>query len=77
LAGAIGARPDGDIREVPDPARAVRLAISLAHVGDVIFYAGPGHEEYREQSGTKIPYNAREDVRNALGEAGYVVGENR
>lgn len=77
LAGAIGARPDGDIREEPDPARAVRLAISLAHVGDVIFYAGPGHEEYREQSGTKIPYNAREDVRNALGEAGYVAGENR
>ena len=77
LAGAVGARPDGDIREEPDPATAVRLAISLAQVGDVIFYAGPGHEDYREQAGKKIPYNSREDVRNALAEAGYVVGENR
>ena len=75
LSGAHGARPDGDIREEADPATAVRLAISLASVGDVIFYAGPGHEDYREQGGEKIPYNAREDVRRALNEAGYPAGD--
>jgi UDP-N-acetylmuramoyl-L-alanyl-D-glutamate--2,6-diaminopimelate ligase len=71
LAGAHGARPEGDIREEPDPGSAVRLAISIAHSGDVILYAGPGHESYREQAGMKIPYNARDDVRTALTEAGY------
>lgn len=71
LAGAFGARPEGDIREVADPSEAVRLAVSIAHPGDVILYAGPGHEDYREQAGVKIPYNAREDARTALIESGY------
>ncbi len=75
LAGARSARPEGDIREVSDPARAVRAAVALAKTGDVVFYAGPGHENYREIAGRKVSFNAREEVRAALSEAGYPTGE--
>ena len=77
LAGARGARPDGDILELPDPASAVREAVARAGSGDVIFYAGPGHEVYREVAGKKIAFDAREDVRRALREAGYPTGDVR
>ena len=42
---------------------------SLAGQGDVILYAGPGHEDYHEVAGEKIPYSARDDSRDALHEA--------
>jgi len=77
LTGARGARPDREIIEVPDPATAVREAIARAGSGDVVFYAGPGHEEYREVAGVKIAYDARDDVRSALREAGYPTGDTR
>jgi UDP-N-acetylmuramoyl-L-alanyl-D-glutamate--2,6-diaminopimelate ligase len=77
LAGARSARPDGEILEVPDPASAVREAVARAGSGDVVFYAGPGHEDYREVAGIKIAYDAREDVRSALREAGYPTGDVR
>jgi UDP-N-acetylmuramoyl-L-alanyl-D-glutamate--2,6-diaminopimelate ligase len=77
LTGARGARPDGEILEVPDPATAVREAIARAGSGDVVFYAGPGHEEYREVAGAKIPFDAREEVRSALRDAGYPTGDPR
>lgn len=75
LAGARSARPDGDIVELPDPATAVREAISRAGSGDVVFYAGPGHESYREVAGSKIAYDARKDVQSALRDAGYPTGD--
>lgn len=77
LAGARAARPDGEILEVPDPATAVREAIARAATGDVVFYAGPGHEEYREVAGVKIPFDAREEVRSALRDAGFPTGDPR
>ena len=77
LTGARAARPDGEILEIPDPATAVRDAIARAGVGDVVFYAGPGHEKYREVAGAKIAYDAREDVRSALRDAGYPTGDPR
>lgn len=60
------------IHEVADPGEAVRYAISLAAPGDVILYAGPGHEDYQEVAGQKIPYSARDEVRGALREAGLL-----
>jgi UDP-N-acetylmuramoyl-L-alanyl-D-glutamate--2,6-diaminopimelate ligase len=74
LAGARAARPGGHILEQPNPARAVREAIAMARAGDVIFYAGPGHENFRDIAGKKVPYSAREDMRAALAEAGYPTG---
>jgi UDP-N-acetylmuramoyl-L-alanyl-D-glutamate--2,6-diaminopimelate ligase len=71
LAGAQGAGTSADIRECADPYAAVRLAISLAHEGDAILYAGPGHEDYRDVGTERLPYSARDDMRLALTEAGW------
>lgn len=74
LEGAHRAQAEGSaaqVHEIPDPMRAVRTAIALASPGDSIMYAGPGHEDYREVAGVKLPYDAREDVRAALREAGF------
>lgn len=69
-----GARESGgraDILEIADPGAAIRAAITLAGPDDVILYAGPGHEEYREVAGEFIPFSARDEVRGALREAGF------
>jgi UDP-N-acetylmuramoyl-L-alanyl-D-glutamate--2,6-diaminopimelate ligase len=72
LAAAREAVPDGEFYEVADPRTAFRTALSLASEGDVILYAGPGHEDYHEVAGVKIPYSARDDSRQALHEAGWL-----
>ena len=71
LAGARSAR-HAEVIEEGDPRAAVRLAISLAEPGDVILYAGPGHEDHQEVAGRFIPYSARDEVRGALREAGLL-----
>lgn len=72
LDAARAAVPDGELYEVPDPATAFRRALSLAGEGDVVLYAGPGHENYQEVAGVKLPYSARDDARLALQEAGWL-----
>ncbi|MGO4783047.1 Mur ligase family protein [Cryobacterium sp. W22_MBD10_FK3] len=72
LAAARAAVPGGELHEEPDPATAFRLALSLAGEGDVVLYAGPGHENYQEVAGVKLPYSARDDARVALQEAGWL-----
>ncbi|NLB47774.1 MAG: UDP-N-acetylmuramoyl-L-alanyl-D-glutamate--2,6-diaminopimelate ligase [Microbacteriaceae bacterium] len=69
-----GARSAGraEVCEEPDPRAAIRLAISLARPGDVILYAGPGHEEHQDIAGVQVAYSAREEVRGALREAGML-----
>ncbi|WP_307866513.1 Mur ligase family protein [Leucobacter chromiisoli] len=69
-----GARAAGraEVIEEADPRVAVRRAVSLAQPGDVILYAGPGHEDYQEVAGRHIPYSARDEVRGALREAGLL-----
>ncbi|SJN08375.1 UDP-N-acetylmuramoylalanyl-D-glutamate--2,6-diaminopimelate ligase [Leucobacter sp. 7(1)] len=71
LTGARSAN-HAEVIEEGDPRRAVRLAISLAAPGDVILYAGPGHEDHQEVAGQFIPYSARDEVRGALREAGLL-----
>lgn len=72
MAAAKIAVPGGELYEVPNPAAAFRRALALAGAGDVVLYAGPGHETYQEVAGVKIPYSAREDARAALQEAGWL-----
>jgi UDP-N-acetylmuramoyl-L-alanyl-D-glutamate--2,6-diaminopimelate ligase len=72
LTAARAAVPERELHEVPDPAAAFRLALSLAGENDVVLYAGPGHENYQEVAGVKIPYSARDDARLALQEAGWL-----
>ncbi len=69
IAGALSAHR-AEVIEEGDPRKAVRLAISLAEPGDVILYAGPGHEDYQEVNGQHLPYSARDEVRAAMREAG-------
>jgi UDP-N-acetylmuramoyl-L-alanyl-D-glutamate--2,6-diaminopimelate ligase len=71
IAGALAAVPEREIHEIADPRAAFRAALALASEGDVILYAGPGHEDYHEVNGVKIPYSARDDARLALREAGW------
>ena len=61
-----------EVIEVPDARAAIRHAISLAEAGDVILYAGPGHEDFQEIAGAQIAYSARDEVRGALREAGML-----
>lgn len=70
LDGARSANSRAEILEEADPQRAMRQAIRMAGDNDAILYAGPGHEDYREVNGVHLDYNAREDVRAALREAG-------
>jgi UDP-N-acetylmuramoyl-L-alanyl-D-glutamate--2,6-diaminopimelate ligase len=71
IAGARSAKRARVIEE-GDPRTAVRLAVSIAEPGDVILYAGPGHEDYQEVAGQILPYSARDEVRGALREAGLL-----
>ena len=71
LDGARGAGTNAEIIEVADPTAAVRLALQMADESDAIIYAGPGHENYREVNGVHLDYDARDDVKMALREAGW------
>jgi UDP-N-acetylmuramoyl-L-alanyl-D-glutamate--2,6-diaminopimelate ligase len=72
IKGALDAVPDAHVEEVPDQRAAIRTAIAHAGEGDVVFYAGPGHEDYQEVAGVQLPYSAREDAKLALREAGWL-----
>lgn len=69
-----GARSAGraEVHEEADPRAAIALAISIAQPGDVILYAGPGHEDHQEVAGAQVAFSARDEVRGALREAGML-----
>ncbi|MGB3414338.1 MAG: UDP-N-acetylmuramyl-tripeptide synthetase [Microbacteriaceae bacterium] len=64
--------PERELHEEADPASAIRLAIRLAGDNGLIFWAGPGHEDYREVQGQRLDYSSREDSLAALAEAGWL-----
>jgi len=68
-----GARsvPGVTVHEIPDPSDAIRFAVGLAGEGDTILWSGPGSQDYRDISGVKIPYSARDQARQALADAGW------
>jgi UDP-N-acetylmuramoyl-L-alanyl-D-glutamate--2,6-diaminopimelate ligase len=65
------AAPDQPQFEIADPKQAIRHAVSLAGPGDTILWAGPGHQDYRDVEGVRVPYSARDEARAALREAGW------
>jgi UDP-N-acetylmuramoyl-L-alanyl-D-glutamate--2,6-diaminopimelate ligase len=71
LEGAATAEHPADVLEVPSQAQAIRTAIGLAGEGDSVLWAGPGHEDYVDVRGEKLPFSARDEARNALREAGW------
>jgi UDP-N-acetylmuramoyl-L-alanyl-D-glutamate--2,6-diaminopimelate ligase len=52
--------------EVPDRARAIRLAVSLASDRDVVLILGKGHEQGQEAAGTVSPFDDRVVLAEAL-----------
>jgi UDP-N-acetylmuramoyl-L-alanyl-D-glutamate--2,6-diaminopimelate ligase len=47
----------------PDRRAAIRLALSLAHRGDLVLIAGKGHEDYQILGSTRISFDDREVAR--------------
>ena len=70
LAGAeaVPALERADLLEVPDRAAAIRAAVALAAVGDVVAVAGKGHEQGQEVAGTTSPFDDRVVLRSVLTE---------
>lgn len=59
-----GAIRDAFVREIPteiipDRAEAVRYAVSHAAPGDIVLFAGKGHEQYQLVRGGKMPFSER------------------
>ncbi|MEI7760051.1 MAG: UDP-N-acetylmuramoyl-L-alanyl-D-glutamate--2,6-diaminopimelate ligase [Thermoleophilia bacterium] len=55
----------------PDRKSAIRRAVSLAGVGDVVVIAGKGHEQGQETAGVIEPFDDRVVAREALRAAGF------
>ncbi len=51
---------------IEDRREAIRMAVSMAHAGDIVIIAGKGHEQYQEIKGEKHPFNDRVELENAL-----------
>ncbi|WP_235021857.1 Mur ligase family protein [Rathayibacter sp. VKM Ac-2754] len=71
LEGALGR--GCEVREVAEPARAVRAALGDARADDSILWVGPGDTDYRVVLGADLPYSPRADAALALAEAGWAV----
>jgi len=71
LRGARGAS-GAEVREIPDPSEAIRVAVAQAQPGDAVVWMGPGSQHYRDIGGTRVPFSAREEARKALEELGWV-----
>jgi UDP-N-acetylmuramoyl-L-alanyl-D-glutamate--2,6-diaminopimelate ligase len=64
-------RPELELYEVSPPEAAIRKAVSIAKLGDANYWAGPGHQDYRDIRGVRTPYSARAEARAALRENGF------
>ncbi|WP_230672702.1 Mur ligase family protein [Rathayibacter sp. Leaf248] len=66
-----GARLGGDVREIAEPAEAIRSALGSATASDSVLWVGPGDTDYRLVRGVEVPYSPRRDAREALVELGW------
>jgi UDP-N-acetylmuramoyl-L-alanyl-D-glutamate--2,6-diaminopimelate ligase len=57
----------------PDRRAAIRLALSLAHRGDLVLIAGKGHEDYQILGSKRIHFDDREVARAEAGRAAAVM----
>ncbi|MEP6479040.1 MAG: UDP-N-acetylmuramoyl-L-alanyl-D-glutamate--2,6-diaminopimelate ligase [Rhodoglobus sp.] len=71
LEGARSASHPAELHEIAQQSQAIRAAVAMAGEGDSILWAGPGHEDYMEVEGLKLPFSARDEARQALREAGW------
>ncbi len=45
--------------DIPDRAEAIRYALSIAEPGDILLFAGKGHEEFMKVRGEKLPFSEK------------------
>lgn len=69
--GAAQEPPAGGLYNITPPEDAVVKAVSLVGEGDAILWFGPGHQDFREIQGVRMPYNPRELMLAALRDAGW------
>ncbi|MCK4852959.1 MAG: UDP-N-acetylmuramoyl-L-alanyl-D-glutamate--2,6-diaminopimelate ligase [Bacteroidales bacterium] len=55
-----------EVLSIPDRREAIKTAVMLASVGDIVLVAGKGHETYQEIKGTKYPFDDREILKDLL-----------
>ncbi|MBQ0010736.1 MAG: UDP-N-acetylmuramoyl-L-alanyl-D-glutamate--2,6-diaminopimelate ligase, partial [Ruminococcus sp.] len=57
---------------IPDREQAIRFTVGMARPGDVVLFAGKGHESYQLIDGNKIPFSEKEIILKATAEKSYV-----
>ena len=57
--------PDALYTLIPDRAEAISKAVAMAEEGDIVLFAGKGHENYQLIRGRKVPFVERELIREA------------
>ena len=57
---------DKSFVEIADPEHALAAAIASTPRDEAVLWCGPGHLKYREISGQKIPFNAREIAKSLV-----------
>ncbi len=57
--------PDAQYTLIPDRAEAIRTAVQMAQPGDIVLFAGKGHEDYQLIRGQKVPFLERDLIREA------------
>jgi len=50
----------------PDRQKAIGKAVDMATDGDIVLVAGKGHEDYQEVKGTRLPFNDKEVLIEAI-----------
>ncbi len=55
---------------IPERRRAIRLAVGIARPNDVVLIAGKGHEPYQIVGAERLPFDDREEAKQALTAAG-------
>ena len=60
--------------KIADRVEAVKYAVNEAKDGDIVLFAGKGHEDYQLICGKKVPFSEREII---VSEANKILEENK
>jgi UDP-N-acetylmuramoyl-L-alanyl-D-glutamate--2,6-diaminopimelate ligase len=60
------AQPNADVEIIIDRRAAIHRGITMAETGDIVVVLGKGHEQGQEAGGVTLPFDDRDEVREAL-----------